>query len=373
MRRRLAIMLLLGVTGVFVPTAAGAQTLPPSLSGVRFLGDPASPRIFQDYDFDAATVLTGCDPAGTSTISFTESGPSTGAYAGTYTETVELTIGPQAAGGGATPGVLQGAVTTLTATFSIDSPAGQVTGTKSLSLAVPSVGSCYTAEAADGSGWSREALLDYVHEHRALSASATYAATIVTSDGTFTDAGTAFLRFNEGGFRGICDADQWCDEGTLIQNFFVSQTGFEQFFFQSQGVVPVDTNEDPDCTGATASAAMLWPPDHRFVPIEIGGVTDADGDPVAITVDSIDQDEPVNDEYDGDTGPDGMGVGTDGPEVRAERSGEGDGRVYHIGFTADDGQGGACTGEVTVAVPLSSRKNGGGPVDGGALYDSTSA
>src|SRR5438132_8024004 len=37
--------------------------------------------------------------------------------------------------------------------------------------------------------------------------------------------------------------------------------------------------------------------------------------------------------------------------LRAERNGEGDGRVYHVGFLADDGRGGQCRGTVTVCVP----------------------
>ncbi len=72
----------------------------------------------------------------------------------------------------------------------------------------------------------------------------------------------------------------------------------------------------------------------------------------------------------GDTGPDGRGVGTATAEVRAERAGRGNGRVYHTGFTADDGRGGTCSGEVHVGVP---HDQGGGavPVDDGPLYDST--
>jgi hypothetical protein len=49
--------------------------------------------------------------------------------------------------------------------------------------------------------------------------------------------------------------------------------------------------------------------------------------------------------------------------------GNGDGRVYHIFFTADDGNGGVTAGEVTVDVPHDQR--GAPAVDGGALYDST--
>jgi hypothetical protein len=69
-------------------------------------------------------------------------------------------------------------------------------------------------------------------------------------------------------------------------------------------------------------------------------------------------------------GPDGTGVGTSTPSVRAQRDGGGDGRVYHISFTATNAGGGSCTGAVTVGVPHDQGPNGG-PVDEGALYDST--
>lgn len=71
----------------------------------------------------------------------------------------------------------------------------------------------------------------------------------------------------------------------------------------------------------------------------------------------------------GRTGPDGEGgVGTATAHVRAERDGRGNGRVYHIAFTADDGDGGTCSGEVLIGVPKSVWRT---PVDDGALYDST--
>ena len=111
-------------------------------------------------------------------------------------------------------------------------------------------------------------------------------------------------------------------------------------------------NVPPDCDNAGPSQDILWPPNHKFHSINVVGVTDADGDTVIINIDSISQDEPVNGKGDGNTSPDGQGVGTDTAEVRAERSGTkkapGDGRVYHISFTASDGNGGSCSGEVTV-------------------------
>ncbi len=135
-------------------------------------------------------------------------------------------------------------------------------------------------------------------------------------------------------------------------------------------------NAPPDCTNAAPSQSELWPPNHQFVPITITGVTDPEGDPITITIDSIFQDEPVTGtgQGAGNTSPDGQGVGTSTAEVRAERNGNrqtpGNGRVYHITFTASDGQGGTCTATVTVCVPHDQRP-GHVCIDEGPLFDST--
>ena len=73
----------------------------------------------------------------------------------------------------------------------------------------------------------------------------------------------------------------------------------------------------------------------------------------------------------GDTATDGAGVGTSTAQVRAERDGRGNGRVYHITFTVADPAGASCTTTVKVSVPHS--QNGAGAIDGGALFDSTIA
>lgn len=131
-----------------------------------------------------------------------------------------------------------------------------------------------------------------------------------------------------------------------------------------------DTNSPPVCEQARASSSELWPPNHQMVGVNVLGVTDPDGDPVSLTINSIYQDEPVDATGDGAFAPDGMGVGTSTAWLRAERDGGGNGRVYHIGFSADDGNGGTCTGFVTASVPKSMGKKGAA-VDDGALYDST--
>ena len=127
-------------------------------------------------------------------------------------------------------------------------------------------------------------------------------------------------------------------------------------------------NAPPDCSGAAPSIASLWPPSHQFVSIDILGVTDPDGDAVTITIDSIFQDEAVDAEDSGNTAPDGTGVGTSTAQVRAERVETGNGRVYHISFTATDTAGGSCSGEVLVSVSVGRRDMA---VDDGPLFDST--
>lgn len=112
------------------------------------------------------------------------------------------------------------------------------------------------------------------------------------------------------------------------------------------------SNRSPDCSTATASPDELWPPNHKLRTVTVGGVTDPDGDPVTITIDGVTQDEPTNGLGDGDQSPDAAdGATSDSVMIRAERSGLGDGRVYHIEFTATDDRGGSCTGDVTVSVP----------------------
>ncbi len=147
---------------------------------------------------------------------------------------------------------------------------------------------------------------------------------------------------------------------------------FNQLTTSASKVIPAleSTNTPPDCSKAYPSVGLIWPPNHKLVNVSINGVTDADNDVVSIRVTSIRQDEPVNGLGDGDTSPDGFGVGGIAAQVRADRSGLGNGRVYEIGFTAEDGQGGFCAGGVSVGVP---HDQGGQPVpvNDGANYDST--
>lgn len=117
-------------------------------------------------------------------------------------------------------------------------------------------------------------------------------------------------------------------------------------------------NAPPDCRAAVAHPQVLWPPNHRMVSIRVAGVVDPDGDPLAITAVEAEQNEPVDASGSGNTAPD---VRLSPLAVRAERSGQGDGRLYTIAFVVDDGRGGTCSGTVQVCVPHDRGRDGACP------------
>jgi hypothetical protein len=147
---------------------------------------------------------------------------------------------------------------------------------------------------------------------------------------------------------------------------------------QTGSLTLLPANNSPVCTAANAETvppmylenlAIAWPPNSRLVTVNVIGVTDPDGDPVTIHIDSIFQDEPTGRRP---ASPDGFGVGTSTAQVRAERDQNANGRMYYLTFTASDGKGGSCSAKVQVGVP----PDQGGqimPVGDGELYDSTIA
>lgn len=134
------------------------------------------------------------------------------------------------------------------------------------------------------------------------------------------------------------------------------------------GQIDEGCNQPPSCT-ATADQPSLWPPNHKLRLITLSGATDPDGDPVTITVTGVTQDEALNAKGDGDTAPDAAAAAQSNQVlIRAERSGQGDGRVYVISYTASDPSGATCTGTTTVGVPHD--RSGSAPIDSGQTVNS---
>lgn len=103
----------------------------------------------------------------------------------------------------------------------------------------------------------------------------------------------------------------------------------------------------PVMSAVTATPAQLWPPNHRMEPVTLS-VSAADGCDTtapACAISGVSSDEPA-----GGT-PDWRVTGPLSLELRAERDGSGDGRVYTITVTCTDGSGNAATGAALVTVP----------------------
>ena len=138
-------------------------------------------------------------------------------------------------------------------------------------------------------------------------------------------------------------------------------------------------NNPPVCSNARPSTALVTPPNRSFVPINILGVTDPENDPVTLNITTITQDEPVDHIGDGSFVPDSVINGST-VLVRAESilgtvvvngtTFVGNGRFYHINFTATDTSNTSCTGTVKVAVPHTRTAT---PIDGGPLFNSVTA
>ena len=119
---------------------------------------------------------------------------------------------------------------------------------------------------------------------------------------------------------------------------------------------------------------VLWPPNHKYRTVEISdcviSVTDiCDAgvgiDDIVITSVSSDEPENIKGKGDGNTVDDIVIVDSQTVELRAERQGAGNGRVYTINFEVTDASGNTATGSCTVWVPHD-QGSGSTAIDDGA-------
>ena len=146
--------------------------------------------------------------------------------------------------------------------------------------------------------------------------------------------------------------------------------------------------QDCDCTasiegpkagqhsGALAGSGgidvVLWPPNHKLHEVAISAV-DSDGEPCDVEIVSVSQDEAVDAPGSGNTiGADAENCSNDGDtstvDLRAERSGLGNGRFYDIEYTMEDNEmmPGTCTDQHAIAlVPHDQRRDQSGWADDG--------
>jgi hypothetical protein len=117
----------------------------------------------------------------------------------------------------------------------------------------------------------------------------------------------------------------------------------------------------PPTIAVSVSPTELWPPNHKLATITASVVLADVCDPnVAFELVSVTSDEPDNGLGDGDTTGDVQGAALGTPdlsfELRAERSGKGDGRVYTVVYRAFDMSGNSAQAAAQVVVPKSRGK-----------------
>lgn len=166
--------------------AAAAQVRPPTLTGESlaaglFTTPPGLGSI--------AVTSAACNPAGNSSFSYRVSGPAAGPYPGTFTETGTVTMGPQDIPSGfSNPNAL---ITGWAVSFTITSPAGSVTGTKTFPTGATGVGICTTA--------SQSPIGVAQYAANVVPPGLAYKATINASGAQFGDHGLSFpVTFNDG-------------------------------------------------------------------------------------------------------------------------------------------------------------------------------
>jgi hypothetical protein len=117
----------------------------------------------------------------------------------------------------------------------------------------------------------------------------------------------------------------------------------------------VDTTA-PVIASLSASPALLWPPNHRWVEVALAvSVSDQCDPSPACWIVSATSSEPENGLGDGNTAPDIQVTGLLTARLRAERQGGGPGRRYTLTVQCTDRSGNAATALAGVIVPASRR------------------
>jgi hypothetical protein len=117
----------------------------------------------------------------------------------------------------------------------------------------------------------------------------------------------------------------------------------------------------PPVISGTISPGVLWPPNHKYVNVTASVTYSDNADPApVIKLASVTSNEPDNGLGDGDTENDIVIVDNFHFQLRAERSGTGNGRIYTIAYRVTDACGNSIIGTSQVVVPHDFREH---PVD----------
>jgi len=164
-------------------------------------------------------------------------------------------------------------------------------------------------------------------------------------------------------FLGAATAVDVCDPTLTIGNnappFFNLGTTSVQFstvddsFNQatcSASVNVVDTTP-PTIASVAATPNTLWPPNHKMVAVNVAvSVSDVCSGTASCQIVSVTSNQPINGTGDGDTAPDWVITGPLTLNLRAERAGNLESRIYAVTVACTDGSGNSSTKTVFVTV-----------------------
>ncbi|HID29766.1 MAG TPA: hypothetical protein EYP19_07140 [Desulfobacterales bacterium] len=125
-------------------------------------------------------------------------------------------------------------------------------------------------------------------------------------------------------------------------------------------IIEVTEREAPIIENLVVSPDILWPPNHKMVPVSIAAEVQDNCDPApTCQIILVDSNEPIDGLGDSNTAPDWEITGALTVDLRAERSGSGGGRVYTIIVECTDASGNTSTDSVEVTVPHDQGKKKG--------------
>jgi len=156
-------------------------------------------------------------------------------------------------------------------------------------------------------------------------------------------------------------------DGTVISNTAIvsSSTPDPDSNNNSMTATTTASNPPPTITGASANPSLLWPPNHKLVNVTVNyNVIDNCPLPADSCTLTVTSNEAINGRGDGNTSPDWFILDAHHVQLRAERAGKGNGRIYTIGITCIDSGGNSSHQRVEVRVAHDQRRKKGNPDKG---------
>lgn len=163
--------------------------------------------------------------------------------------------------------------------------------------------------------------------------------------------------------------NQTCTNRFTLTRTYKATDPSENYVTVSQ-VITVNDNTAPQIINLAPSQVSLWPPNHTMRDITLNYTATDNCVSTLNPIVTISSNEPVNGMADGDTDPDWEVVDAHHIRLRAERASNGNGRVYTITVTVDDG----CNAPVSNSTEVRVAHNITGPLTGkpfkiGSLVD----